>query len=68
MSNIAKPVLKLDFLFDLLAKVTWEHLGEKKGQVAFLSWPRAREGLRSTLRARFPVQGQMFEGTWNDIP
>lgn len=55
--NFAKPVLKLDFLFNLLAEVRLQ--GERIGQVAFLSWSRARETLEGDIeeQSRPPVQG-----------
>lgn len=40
-------------LWSLGIGVTWEHLGERKGQVALSSWPRAREGMRRILSALF---------------
>lgn len=56
--NFAKPVLKLDFLFNLLAEVRLQ--GERMGQVAFLSWSRARETLRSNLVPLCKAPGGTF--------
>lgn len=70
MGNIANPVLKIDFLFSL---ISWHRCdlgasGRKERSGCFFILAQSQGGDEEHSQCSFPVQGQIFQGTWSDIP